>query len=92
MAGDKERLFSLAGRVYVLLRRQTNRMIDVEWVITNADYAREVVSLARGTGIAELVEMAEHIEEIHPLLHDEKMAAPMLSATVPELKYVAHLR
>jgi len=92
MAGEKEKLFSLAGRVYVLLRRQTDRMIDVEWAIANADYAREVVRLARGSGLAELVELAAHMEEIHPLWPAEKKAGPMLNATATEPKYVAHLR
>lgn len=37
MAGEMEILFSLAGRIYVLLRRESNRMIGVEWLIENAD-------------------------------------------------------
>ena len=50
MAGEMEQLFSVVGRVYVILRRETNRMIDVEWAIANAEYAREVIRLARTTG------------------------------------------
>jgi hypothetical protein len=92
MAGENERLFSLAGRMYVMLRRQTNRMIDVEWAITNADYAKEIVGLARATGIAELVEMATHLEELHPLLSAERKNVTKPDATAPAAKYVAQLR
>jgi len=77
MAGEMEKLFSAAGRIYVLLRRETNRMIDVEWVIVNAAYAREVIQLARATGLPELAELAERIEETHPLL------PPVVKAAVP---------
>jgi|GEM_PF-1766655 len=68
MAGEMEQLFSVVGRVYVILRRETNRMIDVEWTITNAEYAREVIRLARATRVDELIELANRIEDTHPLL------------------------
>lgn len=89
MAGEMEKLFSLAGRVYVLLRRETNRMIDVEWVTVNAEYAREVISLARATGLQELEELAGRIEVTHPLLPAEKQDESALGAVA---KYVARLR
>ncbi|OIO82465.1 MAG: hypothetical protein AUJ88_01960 [Gallionellaceae bacterium CG1_02_56_997] len=68
MAGEMEQLFSVVGRVYVMLRRETNRMIDVEWAIANADYAREVIKLARTTQVNELIQLAARIEDTHPLL------------------------
>lgn len=93
MAGEMEVLFSLAGRIYVLLRRESNRMIDVEWFIVNADYALEVLRLAQSTEQAELVELSQRTLTLHPLLvaHRpvvvrEKTIAPVLA------KYVTYLR
>lgn len=93
MAGEMEQLFSVVGRVYVMLRRETNRMIDVEWTIANAEYAREVVRLARTTGVDELIELANRIEDPHPLLPRIKR----VTITPPEVlfdapKYVQSLR
>ncbi|MEQ1533380.1 MAG: hypothetical protein HOO97_09955 [Sideroxydans sp.] len=93
MAGEMEVLFSLAGRIYVLLRRESNRMIDVEWFIVNADYALEVLRLAQASKQAELVEHAQRTLSLHPLLAAhrpivvrEKTVAPVLA------KYVTCLR
>jgi hypothetical protein len=93
MAGEMEQLFSVVGRVYVMLRRETNRMIDVEWAITNADYAREVIRLARETEVEELMELANRIEDTHPLLPKIKHVA-VIPPTVlfDEPKYVQSLR
>lgn len=93
MAGEMEQLFSVVGRVYVMLRRETNRMIDVEWTISNAEYAREVIRLARTTGVDELIELANRIEDTHPLLPRIKrveVIAPTVSFDEP--KYVQSLR
>ncbi len=93
MAGEMEQLFSVVGRVYVMLRRETNRMIDVEWTITNAEYAREVIRLARTTGVDELIELANRIEDTHPLLPRIKrveVIPPTVSFDAP--KYVQSLR
>ncbi len=91
MTGETERLFSATGRVYVLLRRETDRMIDVEWVAADAAYAREVVQLARTTGQPELAELADRIENLHPLLRHE--AAPVAATPArPEEKYLNSLR
>ena len=93
MAGEMEQLFAVVGRVYVMLRRETNRMIDVEWTIANAEYAREVISLARNTQVDELIELADRIEDTHPLLPRIKrvaVAAPTIVADQP--KYIQSLR
>ncbi len=93
MAGEMEQLFSVVGRVYVMLRRETNRMIDVEWAITNAAYAREVIELARKTRVDELIELANRIEDTHPLLPRIKrveVTPPTEAFDAP--KYVQSLR
>lgn len=93
MAGEMEQLFAVVGRVYVMLRRETNRMIDVEWTIVNADYAREVISLARNTEVVELAELADRIEDTHPLLPRIKrveVIPPTVLFDAP--KYIQSLR
>ncbi len=95
MAGEMETLFSLAGRMHVLLRREANRIVDVEWLTANADYARETIRIARTTESGELHALAARIAEVHPLLgrsepaggHTSEKAAP----AGPE-KYVRTLR
>lgn len=66
MAGEAEVLFSLAGWVHVLLRRETNRIIDVEWMCADIGYALEVLRLASETDSDELHKLVERIEQIHP--------------------------
>ena len=68
MAGEMEKIFSLSGRVHVLLRRESNRIVDVEWMTANADYVREILRVIRSTENAELLELAQRIESLHPLL------------------------
>ena len=91
MSGEMEVLFSLAGRLHVLLRREINRIVDVEWMCADAAYAREVIKLARTVESDELHKLADRVEEVHPLLprlvHVEH-AIPHRA----ESKYVATLR
>ena len=91
MSGEMEILFSLAGRVHVLLRRENNRIIDVEWLCADPSYAKEVIKLMRAAPSDELHKLAERIEEIHPLLpRIERPAVPLMH--IPESKYVTSLR
>jgi len=96
MPGDMEKLFSITGRIYVLLRRETNRMIDVEWMVANAVYAREVIRLVREAGHAELMELAERVEQTHPLMERVKSPPPVIVTEKPapqeSRKYVNTLR
>ncbi|MGE5758066.1 MAG: hypothetical protein ACM3W8_04290 [Sideroxydans sp.] len=91
MSGEMEILFSLAGRIHVLLRREINRIIDVEWMCADPAYAQEVIKLARSTGSDELHKLADRVEEVRPQLR------PIAHPDVPvphraESKYVATLR
>ncbi len=93
MSGETEILFSLAGRMHVLLRREINRIIDVEWICANPAYASEIIKLARTVGSEELQKLADRVEEVHPGLpragHGH-IAEPVPAAAEP--KYVATLR
>jgi hypothetical protein len=91
MHGNMEIMFSLAGRMHVLLRREINRIVDVEWFCSNAAYAREVIKLARNAQSAELDKLADRIEEVHPLfprIEETAIPGPLASET----KYVKTLR
>ncbi len=88
---SEEILFSLAGRMHVLLRREINRIVDVEWMCVDSAYAKEVIKLARTAESDELHTLADRVEEVHPLLpRIEQLAASAPSK--PETKYVATLR
>lgn len=50
-------IYGLLGRVHVLMRRVLNRITDVEYMRSNADYAREIVRIAMATDNAELHEL-----------------------------------
>lgn len=96
MAGEMEKLFALAGRIHVLLRREHNRIIDVEWMCADESYAREVIKLARSAESEELLALAERVEEVHPLLpKPQRVEVPIPSQVETkqvEAKYVASLR
>lgn len=68
MSEEMEILFSLAGRVHVLMRREINRIVDIEWLCADAAYAKEVIKLARTVQSDELHKLADRIEEVHPKL------------------------
>lgn len=97
MAGEMEIIFSLSARIHVLLRRETKRITDVEWMTANADYAREILKVSRATGHAELLELSERIENLHPLLpkpKPAKVAPPAAASHTQEAdgKYLFTLR
>jgi hypothetical protein len=55
---------AIAGLISVTLRRKLNRVIDVEWMLNNDDYAREVMRIARKQDMPELTQYADRIEEL----------------------------
>lgn len=93
MAAEMEKIFSLSGRVHVLLRRESNRIVDVEWMTANADYVREILRVIRTTENSELNELAQRIEALHPLLPRAPQAARHVEAEEePKEKYLYSLR
>lgn len=59
--GDK---LALSTRMYVRLRHCTGRLTDAMWMANNAEYAREVLRLARSSGDDELSHLADRFEEV----------------------------
>jgi hypothetical protein len=68
MAGEIETIFSSSGRMHVLLRRETRCIVDVEWMAVNVEYVREIMKISLATENAELCELVQRIETLHPLL------------------------
>jgi len=91
MSGEMEILFSLAGRVHVLLRREINRIIDVEWMCADAAYAKEVIKLARTVDSDELQKLADRVEQVHPKFLRTEHVVDHLHV-VDESKYMTTLR
>lgn len=60
---ESEKL-SIAAHLYVTFRRKLNRVIDVEWLLHNGDYAKEVIRIARQQGMEELAHYADRMEEL----------------------------
>ncbi|MFG6457240.1 hypothetical protein [Roseateles sp. BYS96W] len=42
---EREKL-AIAAHLHVVMRRKTGRVTDVEWLVRNNDYAREIIKLA----------------------------------------------
>lgn len=56
---------ALAARIYISMRREAKRSIDVEWLLKNTEYAREIIALAKQHS-PELIELALHFEALFP--------------------------
>ncbi|MEZ0232173.1 MAG: hypothetical protein ACAH12_04990 [Methylophilaceae bacterium] len=55
---------AVAAHLYVTLRRTANRVIDVEWMSKNEEYAREILRLSRSLGAEDLSRYADRYEEL----------------------------
>jgi hypothetical protein len=56
--------FSLAARLYVVMRQKLGRITDVQWMLKNPEYAVEIIRLAREQGGSELPVLADKFEAI----------------------------
>lgn len=95
MAGEMEVIFSLCARIHVLLRRETRRIVDVEWMAVNVEYVREILNISLATENAELRELVQRIETLHPLLIKAKAAKHLPhqeTESEPAAKYLFSLR
>jgi hypothetical protein len=57
---------AIAAHLHVLLRRKVGRVTDTEWMATNADYATEIIRIARASAVqdghTDLAEWAAKLE------------------------------
>lgn len=81
--------FSIATRLYVQLRRKSNRAIDTVWMVQSNEYAREVLRVARAQADADLLQLANHFEM---LMESGAAAMTPETDTSAEGRYVGRLR
>ncbi len=46
-------LMAIGAHLHVQLRRKTGRVIDVEWMVSNADYANAIINLAKASAVTD---------------------------------------
>ena len=73
--------FAIAARLHVVMRRAIGRVTDVDWMMRNRDYAREVIRLARVHTDAELLALADKFEA--SLVQTRAPEAPLHRAAAP---------
>lgn len=79
---------AIAAHLHVLLRRNTGRVVDVEWMAQDEKYAKAILQLARNqaqeTGAVELADWATKFEKtmqvVEPL---EPAPSGIRSTTLP---------
>ncbi|MBQ0960723.1 hypothetical protein KAK06_17340 [Ideonella sp. 4Y11] len=59
---ESEKL-ALAAHLHVLLRRHVGRVTDVEWLIKDPAYAREIIGVARASGQRDCIARADRLAE-----------------------------
>jgi len=92
---SESELLAVASRLHVLLRRKVNRITDIVWMTQNADYAREVLRLARADPDTELHELAARFETIAFTPGPHALRAPGPGAEAgrdPTRHYIGSLR
>ena len=83
---NDDQLSALATHLYVRLRRDGGRVIDVIWMTRNQDYAREIIRIARGIPDAEVARLADRYEELMFGVVHSSAAAPAPGATRASLE------
>ena len=86
MSSESE-IFALIGRVHVLMRRNLNRIADVDYMQANPEYARTILTLAEQSGHEELALLAERLRLAMGLFDGVTEEAPP-----PAPKYLFTLR
>jgi hypothetical protein len=75
-------LTALAAHLHVQLRRRTGRVTDVEWLVSNAEYAQAIIQMAKASafneGAPELGVWAARFEMA--LMKVQRPRKPLLSA------------
>lgn len=64
MSASSTEVFAVLGRIHVLLRRDLNRITDIEWASANKAYAMEVVRLCASANHPDLKALAIRLSEL----------------------------
>ncbi|TCS36466.1 hypothetical protein EDC30_1065 [Paucimonas lemoignei] len=65
LAELENQAFSLMGRLHVVLRRETGRITDVEYMRIDPAYCRHLIQLAAQSGHIDLIKIAERLHDIY---------------------------
>lgn len=65
LAELENQAFSLMGRLHVVLRRETGRITDVEYMRIDPAYCRHLILLAAQSGHIDLIKIAERLHDIY---------------------------
>lgn len=85
---ESEKL-AVAAHLHVLMRRKMGRVTDVEWLVRNADYAKEIIRLACQQ--AEHPEVADWGAKLRAMLFP-RPAAPAPAPAAPSSSVAAVAR
>ena len=96
-------LLAIAAHLHVLLRRNTGRVTDTEWIAVNVEYAQAIIAFARQhverNPAPDLLEWAGKLEQawLDQLTREQRVplvqrASDMLRQRVEAKKYVGSLR
>lgn len=96
---ESERL-GLAAHLHVAMRRKLGRVTDVEWLVRDAAYAREILRLALASEHAEVQACARKLAQaLAPLLQRPVPAPPsaqapqaLVARAALEQRYIGRLR
>lgn len=76
---------AIAAHLYVALRRKANRVIDVEWLIRNDEYAREMIKFARSQGQEDITRHADRLETLMFPGTSKQLGSQQVTAAEPEM-------
>lgn len=85
----EDQKLAIAAHLHVLLRRKTGRVTDMEWMATNAEYAREIarfsVSKGKELGAADLQDWGLKLQTAYSVIHNAP-AKPLITAARDALR------
>jgi len=85
MSASGSEIFAVLGRIHVLLRRDLNRITDIEWAGVNKAYAQEVVRLCSTGTHADLPMLGAKLAEMLDLAPRQPQAGARTSAPLPPM-------
>jgi hypothetical protein len=80
MSASSTEVFAVLGRIHVLLRRDLNRITDIEWASVNRPYAMEVIRLCTSASHPDLKVLAARLSELLELAPPRPAAASRATA------------
>jgi hypothetical protein len=91
---SNSQLLAIAAHLHVVLRRKTGRVTDIEWMVSNREYAMEIVRFTRARATEDKVpELAEWAEKLHrALIQQVPQRQPLVQQAAKALRERAPVR